>query len=367
LKKWILMSVVGVLLMLGIVALAGYWWIQSYGEHPHRGSGATIAIDIPAGSGPRQTIELLAKNQVLDDADLFYRWVRFYKRAAGKFKSGELAFRDTMTPVEILAVLLEGIPITHKMTIPEGLRIDEIAQLFAAAGLAEAAEFEKMAHDSTFVHRHGLPGDTLEGFLFPETYQFQKHTPVATILETMIGQYHQVFTLGFRERAAELGWSELQAITLASIIEKETGAPQERSLIAGVFYNRLKRGWPLQTDPTVIYAIVLSRGYFNGIITKADLNLDHRYNTYRYKGLPPGAICNPGAEAIRAALYPETTPYLFFVSKNNGTHQFCLNLACHNRAVAQYQRGGNYSVSGDRSGTRWVTPSRGSPAGAERK
>jgi UPF0755 protein len=341
LKKWILIIVVGLLVILGGFVLTLHWWLLSYSERPRSGSGATVAIDIPVGSKPRQMIELLAKNQVIDDADLFYRWVRYYKRAAGKFKAGELAFRDTMTPNEVLAVLLEGIPITHKITIPEGLRIDEIAQLFQAAGLADAAEFENMAHDSTFVHNHGLPGNDLEGFLFPETYQFQKHTPLATILETMIGQYHKVFTLGLRERAAELGWSELQAITLASIVEKETGAPQERSLIAGVFYNRLNRGWPLQTDPTVIYAVRLSRGSFNGTITKADLTLDHPYNTYRHKGLPPGPICNPGAEAIHAALYSENTPYLFFVSKNNGTHQFCLNLACHNRAVVEYQRGGN--------------------------
>jgi UPF0755 protein len=341
LKKWILRITLGVPLILAGFSLALYWWLLSYSERPRPGSGATIAIDIPTGIGPRQTIELLAKNHIIDDADFFYKWVRFYKRAAGKFKAGELAFRDTMTPEEVLAVLLEGTSITHKITIPEGLRIDEIAQLFQAAGLANATAFEQMARDATFVQQHELPGDTLEGFLFPETYQFQKHTPLAAILETMIAQYQKVFTPGLRERAAEFGWNELQAITLASIVEKETGAPQERPLIASVFHNRLKQGWPLQTDPTVIYAVVRLRGSFNGNITKADLNLDHPYNTYRHKGLPPGPICSPGAEAIQAVLYPENSPYLFFVSKNNGTHQFCQNLACHNRAVAQYQHGGN--------------------------
>lgn len=339
-KKWILLLLAGLLLILGGLALAFYLWLLPYSESPHPGSGVTIAIDIPAGSGPRQTIELLAKNQVIDDPQLFYRWARHYKRASGKFKAGELAFRDNMTPDEVLTVLLEGIPIMHKVTIPEGLRIDEIAGIFEAAGLADAAQFEKMARDPAFARRYGLPGDSLEGFLFPETYQFQKHTPLATILETMVGQYQKIFSPVFRERTSELGWSEQQTITLASIIEKETGAPEERPLISGVFHNRLKKGWPLQTDPSVIYAIVLSRGYFGGKITKADLNLDHPYNTYRYKGLPPGPICNPGADAIRAALYPENTPYMFFVSKNNGNHQFCPDLACHNQAVSHYQRGG---------------------------
>jgi conserved hypothetical protein, YceG family len=334
LKKWILRIAVGLPLILGGFSLALYWWLLSYSERPRPGSGTTIAIDIPVGSGPRQTIDLLAKNQVIDDADFFYRWVRYYKRVAGKFKAGELAFRDTMTPEEVLAVLLEGIPITHKITIPEGLRVDEIAQLFQAVGLADATEFEQMARDATFVQQHGLPGDTLEGFLFPETYQFQKHTPLAAILTTMIAQYQKVFTLSLRERAAELGWSELQAITLASIIEKETGVEEEKPIVSAVIRRRLALDMPLQMDPTVIYGVKR----FDGTVTRKDLQTAGPYNTYLNRGLPPGPIANPGLGALDAALNPSKTEYLYFVSKNDGSHTFSRTLAEHNRAVEQLRR-----------------------------
>jgi UPF0755 protein len=266
--------------------------------------------------------------------------LRYYKRAAGRLKAGELAFRDNMTPEEVLQVLLSGTPITHKITIAEGLRIDEVAHIFGEAELADAQAFEAKARDPVFVRSLGVPATSLEGFLYPETYHFRKQTPVEKILKTMTANYQKVFTEEWKERAESIDMTELEVLTLASIVEKETGAPRERALIAGVFHNRLKKNWRLDTDPTVIYAVLLTRGKFNGNLTREDLQIDHPYNTYRRKGLPPGPICSPGAEAIKAVLWPKKTRHMFFVSKNDGSHHFCPTLSCHNRAVERYQGGG---------------------------
>jgi UPF0755 protein len=321
---------------------AGVFWgmIGSWESSAKRGKGKTVAVLIPKGAGPQKTAELLEEHGVVSSGTWFYRYVRYYKRAAGELKAGELAFRDNMTPKEVLEVLRTGTPITHKITIPEGLRLDEIARLFAERELADAKAFEQKARDPSFAASLGVPHDSLEGFLYPETYQFRKQTEVEKLLETMVQSYQKVFTDEWKERAKELGMTELEVVTLASIVEKETGAAHERPHIAGVFHNRLRKNWRLDTDPTVIYAVLLSRGQFNGNLTRDDLQIDHPYNTYRHKGLPPGPICSPGREALKAALFPMKTDHMFFVSKNDGTHHFCQSLSCHNRAVERYQGGG---------------------------
>jgi len=338
-KKAIIVILICLIALAGIAALVVWTMIQSYESSPQPGSGQQLAVEIPKGAGPQAVARVLAEHKVIDDPTTFIRYVRYYKRAAGKLKAGELAFRDNMTPEEVLKVLLDGTPITHKITIPEGLRIDEWAKIFEGAGLAGAAEFEKKARQPDFVKSLGLPGDSLEGFLFPETYHFRKQTPVETLLKTMVAGYKKAFTPEFRKRAKELNLTELEIVTLASIIEKETGAAHERPLISGVFHNRLRDNWRLDTDPTVIYAVLLSRGKFNGNLTLEDLRIDHPYNTYRHKGLPPGPNCSPGKEAIQAALFPKKTKHFFFVSKNDGTHHFCPTLKCHYAAVRRYQGG----------------------------
>jgi UPF0755 protein len=249
-----------------------------------------------------------------------------------------LAFRDNMTPREALQVLLDGTPYLHRVTVPEGLRIDEVAALYAKAGLADAEQFERRARDQAFAKSLGVPHDSLEGFLYPDTYSFRRGTPLDTILKAMVSAYQKTYRAEWKQRARTLRMSELQVVTLASIVEKETGAAVERPLISGVFHNRLKRGMKLQTDPTVIYAEILAKGSFDGTIHKSDLERNHPYNTYRRTGLPPGPICSPGQAALKAALYPTKTRYLYFVSKNDGTHQFCPTLQCHNRWVNKYQR-----------------------------
>jgi UPF0755 protein len=339
-RKKILIAL-GIPLALGLLLVLGlYLWARSYGSTPAIGSGATVAVDVPAGAGPRRVAALLAEKKIIDDPDHFYYYLRFFRREAGNLKSGELAFRDNMTPDEAIQVLLDGTPITHRVTVPEGLRLDEVAKVFADADLADAQAFERRARDREFCASLGVPAPSLEGFLLPQTYAFRKHTPVDEILKTMVAEYRKVFSPKYAERARELSLSELEVVTLASIVEKETGDARERPRIAGVFHNRLKKGWKLQTDPSVIYAKILATGKIDTTIYRTDLERDHPYNTYRYPGLPPGPICNPGAAAIEATLWPEETEFMFFVSKNNGTHEFCKDLGCHNRAVNLYQRRG---------------------------
>ncbi len=338
-KKTLLVIAVALTGLAGVFALVGWLMMQGYQSTAHEGEGALLPVIIPRGAGPKTVAKILASQQVIDDPVWFERWLRYAKRSAGKLKAGELAFRDNMTPEEVLQVLLDGTPVTHKITIPEGLRLDEWAALFEQAGLAKARDFVAKARDADFARSLGLPGKSLEGFLFPETYQFRRQMPVAKLLETLVAGYQNAFTAQWRERAKQQGMSELQVVTLASIIEKETGAAHERGIISGVFHNRLREDWRLDTDPTVIYAVLLVRGKFNGNLTRADLGIDSPYNTYRNKGLPPGPICSPGKDAIRAALYPQATKNFFFVSKNDGTHHFCPTLSCHNRAVRRYQGG----------------------------
>jgi UPF0755 protein len=338
LKKWILILSGVLVLLAGAAAGVAWWWISAWADTPLQGSSETLAVDIPQGAGPRQVAKLLAEHKVIADAEDFYRWVRYIQRASGELKAGELAFRGDLSPNQVLQVLRDGTPITHKITVPEGKRIDEIAAVFEQAGLADAKSFERRARDPQFVRSLGVPHDSLEGFLFPETYQLRKHTPVDEILKTLVAGYQRSFTDAWRQKAKRLGMTELQVVTLASIVEKETGAAAERPIIAGVFHNRLRQNWKLQTDPTVIYAEILATGSYDGAIHRSDLERDHPYNTYRRKGLPPGPICSPGAAALEATLNPERTDYMYFVSRNDGTHQFCADLSCHNRWVAKYQR-----------------------------
>lgn len=237
---------------------------------------------------------------------------------------------DMGTLLERLAAGVEPV----EVTIPEGLTVREIADLLAARGLGSAESFRCLASDPDFLLAAGVPGPQLEGYLFPDTYRFAPQVDASEILETMVQRFHNRFDADRYRRAAERRLSVNQVITLASIIEKETGKASERPLIAAVFANRLRIGMPLQSDPTVIYAIP----EFDGNLTRADLARPSSYNTYVTGGLPPGPIANPGLAAIDAALAPADSLALYFVSRNDGSHEFSATLAEHNRAVARYQR-----------------------------
>ncbi len=289
-------------------------------------------VTINSGQAFKSFSEGLHKNGVIKNLYKF----NFFARIKGydkKVKAGEYLLSASMTPYKILQILTDGKVCLHKITIPEGYNIRQIASVIAIAGLCAETKFTDYATDSSFVHNKGIDAETFEGYLFPDTYFFSKNVSPEKIISAMVKRFRSVFTPFFQEQTKKLGLSIHQTVTLASIIEKETGDPEERSIISSVFHNRLKKKMRLESDPTVIYGIK----DFDGNIKKRHLETSTPYNTYKIKGLPPGPIANPGIKAIEAALFPADTDFLYFVSKKDNTHEFSTNIRKHNKAVRKYQ------------------------------
>ena len=300
----------------------------------------------PAGAGSEEVVfvvpegaTLAAVSRALEEAGLVrrawaFRGLARYEGVGAKLRAGEYALRASMRPDEILQRLVRGQVRTHPLVIPEGLTAAEIAERVARAGLGSADDFLRVVHDPDLVAQLGLEGDNLEGYLFPETYRFARGVPMRAIVMDMVGEFQRAWE-PLAPRAAERGLGRREVVILASIVEKETAAPEERPMIAAVFLNRLARGMRLETDPAVIYGIP----DFDGNLRRVHLEDESNpYNTYRIAGLPPGPIANPGADALRAVVEPAETDALFFVSRNDGTHQFSRTYAEHVRAVDRYQR-----------------------------
>jgi UPF0755 protein len=262
-----------------------------------------------------------------------FRLLARLERADKRIQAGEYLLAADMSPKEILTVMVSGKVRLYKFTIPEGYNYMQIATIVAKAGFTSADKFRETAADATFVQQMGIDAQTFEGYLFPDTYHFPKGADAREIINAMVARLRSLITDQWKQRAAELGLSFHKILTLASIIEKETGAPFERPLISSVFHNRLKKGMRLETDPTVIYGLK----EFDGNLTRKHLSTRTPYNTYKIRGLPPGPIASPGLASIEAALYPADTDYLFFVAKRDTTHQFSTNLRDHNRAIRKYQ------------------------------
>jgi UPF0755 protein len=300
------------------------------------GQGARTVV-VPPRSGPRQLSQLLAKAGVVSDARRFYVHLHYFRRHAVP-RAGEYEFEGPLLPDEVIGKLVRGEVKTYRFTVPEGLRADEMASIVGATTVCPADEFLKLAHDPAVAKKLGVPAQGLEGFLFPDTYSVPRSAGCTGIVQAMVGRFRDEWHKAQAQRAPDVTLGELQAVTLASIVEKETGQPVERPRISCVFHNRLRRKMKLQTDPTVIYAVLLERGFkWDGNLHKSDLTLAHPYNTYYVKGLPPGPIANPGAAALRAAVNPAQCSDLFFVSKNDHTHVFCPDFACHERNVRKFQ------------------------------
>jgi UPF0755 protein len=314
-------------------------------------TGVYLNIDsdakTPAGNGSVQQVVMVRPGQafkafsvMLYDKGLILHPIKFrlFARIKGydkHIKAGEYKFSNAMTPEKILQTMVEGKVLMHRMTIPEGYNLRQVARAVEASGLGTEADFFKTATDPEFVHSLGIHAQTFEGYLFPDTYYFTINATPKDIIRTMIKRFREVFTTKWKDRAKALGMTIHQVITLASIIEKESGAAGERPIISSVFHNRLKRKMRLESDPTVIYGIQ----DYDGNITRKDLESPTPYNTYTMRGLPPGPISNAGVKAIEAALYPADTQYLYFVSKKDGTHYFSSNFKEHERAVRKYQLG----------------------------
>lgn len=250
-----------------------------------------------------------------------------------KIKVGEYLFSSSMPPIKILEAMASGKVLLYKITIPEGYNMEQIASIIAKAKLGTKEDFLMAATDSSFVHKHGINAETFEGYLFPDTYYFPKNITQEKIIATMVEQFRSIFNQKWENRAKDINLSIHQVVTLASIIEKETGVSLERPIISSVFHNRLKKKMRLESDPTVIYDLK----DFDGNITRKHLLAQSPYNTYTIKGLPPGPISNPGIKAIEAALYPADTNFLYFVSKKDQTHKFSTNIKDHDKAVRKYQ------------------------------
>ncbi len=243
-----------------------------------------------------------------------------------------------MSPLEVLDKLTRGAVIIYSVTIPEGKNIFDIAKIMEKAGLGSAAGTLEKMMSAEFIKSLGIKEESLEGFLFPDTYHFSRETVPETILRRMVIRHNNIVNKEIKKRAAQKGLSMRKVLILASLVEKETARKVEKPLISAVFLNRLKKGMRLECDPTVIYGIKLEDPNFNTRLRTKHLKKVTPYNTYRIFGLPKGPICNPGLGSIKAVLNPAETDYLYFVSKNNGTHQFSKTLREHNRAVYEYQK-----------------------------
>jgi UPF0755 protein len=328
--------VVAVALIAGLAGVLAWRQLEAFRATPF-GTDEEKVVEVPPGASPRAVARALARAGVLSDGDLAARYLRFLKRDPRRLKQGEYAFSGPLTPDQVLERIYRGEVRLYRFTVPEGLRIDDIAEIVERSGLATAEDFLLLAHAPAEANALGVPAETLEGYLFPDTYAFARGVTARQILEAMVHRTFAEYERADAHRLPSVTLDRAETMILASIIEKETGQPAERARISCVFHNRLARHIALATDPTVMYATYLRTGRWSKNISRADLRTPHPYNTYLVKGLPPGPIANPGAAAIQAALQPEACSDLFFVSRNDGTHVFCPDLACHEAAVRLWQ------------------------------
>ena len=335
LARVLILAVVG----LAIAVLGARLWIQRELNRPFRGFASdSVTVEVPAGASGRSILAQLEARGVIRDAR-FARWVYRFRFGDAPLRSGEYRFTDASTVERVLQVLIRGEVVRHPVTIPEGWDLAEIARHLTAQGFGAESAFRRAMEDPTAIRDLDPRATSLEGYLFPETYFFERGASEQEIVAALV----QAFRVRYREQIAPLRpWptelSDLRAlVALASLVEKESSAPQERPLVAGVYTRRLRTGMLLQADPTVVYAKKL-RGTWDGNLRRDDLRLDDPYNTYRTPGLPPGPICSPGLESLIAAARPRDEGFLYFVSRNDGTHVFAATLSEHNANVLEWQK-----------------------------
>ena len=335
-KKILFPGLFVIALLLAAVLLRFYLFCTT----PHTSTQSPVMIVVAAGSSLRQVSAELRSRDVITSPRMFELLARI-RGNARSIKSGTYEFKKELSPLDVLDRLRRGLVRLQPFTVPEGRTIFETARIIAATGLADEEELLEKTTDPDFIKQLGLSGNSLEGFLFPDTYFFSQDATAEAILKKMVERYHQVFAeeIQLAEQPSQL--SEHEVITLASLVEAETGKADERPLIAGVFLLRLQKGMRLECDPTVVYGQVLLDPAFNERLRRRHLAEPTPHNTYLNYGLPPGPICSPGRLSIRAVLQPAKTNFLFFVSRNDGSHEFSRTLQEHNQAVATYQRARN--------------------------
>ncbi len=292
-----------------------------------------VEVKVDRGESFSSVVNKLKDRGVIPNERFFTLWARLLALDK-KIHWGVYRFDLPIAPREVLDRMVLGRGLFHRITIPEGLALNEIADLLVREGATGEEKFLQEARSTEILSLLGLEDNGIEGYLFPDTYYFPVSATARDILTAMVEQFQEIFTPMMERQAKKLGLSRHEVVTLASLVEKEAGVEAERPLVSAVFHNRLKQNIPLQSDPTVIYGL---EG-FTGKLRRRDLQNPSPYNTYLIRGLPPGPICNPGLSSLRAALFPAHVSYLYFVSKNDGTHFFSETIREHNRAVNIYQR-----------------------------
>lgn len=332
-------KIVRVLLVLTVLVAVGVWFtFETYTRSPMQKELRQIPLVVPAGASFNQIIDDMARQGALTHPYAFHLLVRLRKQQQN-LKAGEYILNTGWTPERLLNELVTGKGILYTLTFQEGLPWWVVAKKIEQQGFATVEDFSKIIHDPEFLKKHNIPFSDAEGFLFPETYKLSKPREMN---EASAEDVASMLVHMFWQKTASV-WGDnkpspevlKKTLILASLVEKETAVPEERERVSGVYENRLEMGMRMQADPTIIYGLGKS---FDGNIRRADIrNKKNIYNTYQHRGLPPGPICSPGLDAIKAAMNPEQHKYLFFVSKGDGSHKFSKTLKEHNNAVRKYQ------------------------------
>jgi UPF0755 protein len=322
--------------VIGLVAVVAAGFAYQRFNQPYQGfPGAEQFVELNPGDGTATIGRKLVSAGVVRDR-LAFRLALWATGAATRLKAGEYRFDRPMTPVEVVSRIARGEVYLRAITFPEGLTIAEMSRIYESHGFGTSAAFVKASRNAELVSDLDPAARNLEGYLFPETYNLPRRAGADELVRMMVTRFKQVFSPELREEAAARGLTIRQAVTVASLVEKETSLHEERPIVAAVYLRRWRIGMPLQCDPTVIYALELA-GRYTGNITKAGLAIDSPYNTYRFPGLPPGPIASPSRTSLEAAARPADSDYLYFVSRNDGSHEFARTLDEHNRNVYRYQ------------------------------
>jgi UPF0755 protein len=317
----------------GVLGATILW--SRIGEEYKGYSAAETFVEIPPGAGPAEIRRRLIDAGVVAD-EYTFRAALWWSGEARNLQAGEYRFAEPISPLAVVQKIGRGDIYTERITFPEGLTIPEMAQLYEMRGFGTAASFIEAARNVKPIAALDPQASDLEGYLFPETYAVPRRVPASRLVNQMVDRFLDVYSADLRQRAEAQGLTTRQVVALASLVEKETASPDEHALVAAVYRNRMRLNMPMQADPTVIYALQKA-GRYDGNIRREDLQFDSPYNTYRYPGLPPGPIASPGRASLQAALAPADVPYLYFVSRNDGTHVFAETLAQHNANVYEHQ------------------------------
>jgi UPF0755 protein len=331
-KRLVLVAVVLAAVAVLAVGAWSYWSM----DRPYKGyPDAETFVEIVPGSNPQRMGRALADAGVVANPAAF-RIAVWLEGAGRRLQAGEYRFDEPLTARAVVEKIVRGDVFLRPVTFREGLTIRQMAVIFEERGFGSSAEFVAAAAKPGAIREIDPRAPDLEGYLFPDTYTLPRRTTADDLVARMVSRFEKALTPDLRQRAAARGLSVRELVTLASLVEKETARAEERPLVAAVYANRLTIGMGMQCDPTVIYALERA-GKYTGNLTRADLQFDSPYNTYRYAGLPPGPIAAPGEASLEAAANPANVPYIYFVSRNDGSHAFASTLDEHNRNVHQFQ------------------------------